>query len=345
MTESWSSLSAVDQAEALEVAASRSGRPARLLEKDIWLVWTLAAIYNSPLGKTVTFKGGTSLSKVYRVIDRFSEDIDLTYDIRELVPELLPANHPIPSSPSQAKKSTRAVRDRLPVWIEQQVKPVIETALIASELQADLNITGKDNDKLVITYPATKTGTGYAAATIQLEFGARATGEPHQNHCVVCDIAPYIADIEFPTAQPLVMAAERTFGEKATAAHVYCLQGRLRGERYSRHWYDLAALSTTSHFDSAISDRQIAKQVAQHKSMFFAEKDAKGNTIDYFQAAAGGLRLIPESESLKALESDYDAMLSDGLIALDSPPFTVILDRCSVITDKVNHLAGLDSTH
>ena len=85
MPESWFELSSADQSEALEVAAGRSGRPAHLLEKDIWVVWALSAIYDSPLGDSLTFKGGTSLSKVYKVIDRFSEDIDLTYDIRELV--------------------------------------------------------------------------------------------------------------------------------------------------------------------------------------------------------------------------------------------------------------------
>ncbi len=85
MAEAWFALSLKDQAEALEVAAGRSGRPAHLLEKDIWVVWALGVIYRSPLANTLTFKGGTSLSKVYQVIDRFSEDIDLTYDIRNLV--------------------------------------------------------------------------------------------------------------------------------------------------------------------------------------------------------------------------------------------------------------------
>jgi predicted nucleotidyltransferase component of viral defense system len=86
VAESWFSLSAADQGEALEVAAGRSGRPARLLEKDIWVVWALDVIYRSPLASALTFKGGTSLSKVYQVIDRFSEDIDLTYDIRHWCP-------------------------------------------------------------------------------------------------------------------------------------------------------------------------------------------------------------------------------------------------------------------
>lgn len=262
MPESWFELSSADQSEALEVAAGRSGRPAHLLEKDIWVVWALSAIYDSPLGDSLTFKGGTSLSKVYKVIDRFSEDIDLTYDIRELVSDLLRDGNPIPASASQEKKITSAVRSRLPQWIEQTVQPVIEQALVASGLQAELSLAGKDSDKLIITYPATKKGTGYATATIQLEFGARATGEPHQRHHVACDIAPLIDGVTFPTAQPLVMAAERTFWEKATAAHVYCLQGRLRGDRYSRHWYDLAALAKTTHFASAASDHQLARQVA-----------------------------------------------------------------------------------
>jgi hypothetical protein len=339
MPESWFDLSSADKAEALEVAAGRGGRPAHLLEKDIWVVWALAAIYNSPLGNTLTFKGGTSLSKVYKVIDRFSEDIDLTYDIRALVPDMLRDGNPIPATASQEKKITSAVRDRLPGWIKQAVTPVIESALADGGLHAELSVAGKDSDKLIIAYPAIKTGTGYAAATIQLEFGARATGEPHQRHLVACDIAPLIEGVAFPSAQPLVMAAERTFWEKATAAHVYCLQGRLRGARYSRHWYDLAALAGTPHFDTAANDRELARQVAEHKSMFFAEKDAGGTKIDYFQAAAGGLRLIPDGPSLAALEKDYAAMLEDGLLAMDQPAFSAVLGVCRTIEETFNRLA------
>ena len=342
MPESWFELSSADQSEALEVAAGRSGRPAHLLEKDIWVVWALSAMYDSPLGDSLTFKGGTSLSKVYKVIDRFSEDIDLTYDIRELVPDLLRDGNPIPASASQEKKITSAVRSRLPQWIEQTVQPVIEQALVASGLQAALSLAGKDNDKLIIAYPATKKGTGYAAATIQLEFGARATGEPHQRHHVACDIAPLIEGVSFPTAQPLVMAAERTFWEKATAAHVYCLQGRLRGDRYSRHWYDLAALAKTTHFASAASDHELARQVAEHKSMFFAEKDVDGGKVDYFQATSGDLRLIPQGPSLDALEKDYAAMLEDGLLAFEQPTFETVMASCAAIQDEINRLARQD---
>lgn len=336
MAESWFQLSREDQAEALEVAAARTGRPVHLLEKDIWVVWALSAMYSSPLARTLTFKGGTSLSKAYRVINRFSEDIDLTCDIRELVPDLLRDGNPIPHSASQERKITSAVRARLPAWIETSVKPVIEKTLVASGMQASLAMSGKDNEKLLIRYPALKAGTGYSAPSIQLEFGARATGEPSQIHPVTCDIASVIEEVAFPSAYPVVMAAERTFWEKATAAHVYCRQGRLHGERYSRHWYDLAAIARSTHFASAINARELAQQVAAHKSMFFAEKDARGARIDYFPAVAGALQLVPGGDSLAALEQDYAAMLEDGLLALGQPDFNEVMKSCQVIEARIN---------
>ena len=336
MAEPWFRLSRQDQTEALEVAAAQTGRPAHLLEKDIWVVWVLSAIYSSPLSKTLTFKGGTSLSKVYRIIERFSEDVDLTYDIRALVPDLLKDGNPIPRSSSQEKKITSAVRSRLPGWIESHVVPVIQAALSASGLEASLIIAGRENEKLLLNYSALKTGTGYAASSIQLEFGGRATGEPHRLYPVVCDIASVIEGVVLPTAQPMVMAAERTFWEKATAVHVYCLQGRLRGERYSRHWYDLVALSKSAHFDAAVSDLALARQVAEHKSMFFAEKDAQDGKIDYFKAAAGALQLVPIGESLTALERDYAAMLEDGLLSLNQPSFSDIMKSCRAIEVRIN---------
>ncbi len=272
---------------------------------------------------------------IVTVIRRFRY-FSLTYDIREIVPDFLRDGNPIPGSPSQEKKITSAVRGRLPGWIEATVKPVIEAALAAAGLQATLTIAGKENEKLIVGYPAVKTGTGYSAAAIHLEFGARATGEPHQIHSVACDIAPAIEGVAFPTAQALVMAAERTFWEKATAAHVYCLQGRLRGERYSQHWYDLAAMAKTEHFEKAAGDRDLALKVAEHKSMFFVEKDAAGTRIDYFKAVTGAIQLIPTGKSMTALEHDYGAMLEDGLLALDQPVFSDIVESCRAMQVRLN---------
>jgi hypothetical protein len=104
MPETYFSLTTADQAELLDTAAARSGRPAHLLEKDVWIVWTLACLFSSPLADKITLKGGTSLSKAYNVIDRFSEDIDLTYDIRRMLPDMATEPEGIPPTSSQAAK-------------------------------------------------------------------------------------------------------------------------------------------------------------------------------------------------------------------------------------------------
>ncbi len=153
MAECFFDLSKADQREVLEHGRAETGRPAHLLEKDIWVVWTLGALFDSPLATDLTFKGGTSLSKVYKIIDRFSEDIDLTYDIRKLIPDLIGENGELPISRSQANKWTRAVRRRPPDWIAQNVQPMLQDALTREGLDARLEQGGQENDKLFCTIP------------------------------------------------------------------------------------------------------------------------------------------------------------------------------------------------
>ena len=97
-------------------------------------------------------------------------------------------------------------------------------------------------------------------------------------------------------------------------------------------------MAKTTHFDSAASDHELARQVAEHKSMFFAGKDVDGGKVDYFQATSGDLRLIPQGSSLDALAKDYAAMLEDGLLAVEQPTFETVMASCSAIQEKVNRL-------
>ncbi|HEU0196372.1 MAG TPA: nucleotidyl transferase AbiEii/AbiGii toxin family protein [Nevskiaceae bacterium] len=339
MAEYFFDLSKKDRREALEYGRAETGRPAHLLEKDVWVVWVLRTLFESPLSADLTFKGGTSLSKVYKVIDRFSEDIDLTYDIRKLIPDLIGEDGELPPSRSQASKWTQAVRHRLPNWITQNVQPAIQSALTRESLDIRLEIGGPENDKLFLHYPALAQGTGYVAPAVTLEFGARATGEPHRVYQVACDIAAYLADISFPTASPLVMSVARTFWEKATAAHVFCAQGRIRSERYARHWHDLAAIARSPHFSTIIADRAVATAVARHKSHFFIEKDANGQVIDYMAAVTGYLRIVPEGNAKVALAEDYAAMLADKVMVGDALSFDELLEACADLEANVNRAA------
>lgn len=339
MAEYFFALSKKDQRDALEHGRAETGRPAHLLEKDVWVVWTLRALFESSLSADLTFKGGTSLSKVYKVIDRFSEDIDLTYNIRKLIPDLIGEGGELPASRSQAGKWTQAVRHRLPEWITQNVEPVIRAALTRERLGARLELGGQENDKLFLHYPALTQGAGYVAPIVTLEFGGRATGEPHEVLPVVCDIAEQLPELLFPTASPLVMSIARTFWEKATAAHVYCAQGRIRSERYARHWHDLAAIAQSTHFAGVMTDRAVAAAVARHKSRFFIEKDINGQVIDYAAVTAGRLKLVPEGEARAALARDYAAMVADEVMVGNTLSFNELLEACSALETRVNGIA------
>lgn len=337
MADAFLLLSAEDRREALSVAADRSGRPAHLLEKDAWVVWALATLYGSPLGEHLVFKGGTSLSKAYGVIRRFSEDVDLTYDIRALAPDLVGDNgEALPKTRSEEKRWTSAVRERLPEWVAGAVQPVIAEALASGPLSAAIRV---DGEKLFIDYEATTTGSGYVAPSVMLEFGARSTGEPASPRDVTCDAAGLVDGVAFPTARPRVMHAERTFWEKATAIHVFCLQERLRGDRFARHWHDVVRLDEAGLATAAFADRELANAVARHKAMFFAEKAADRSQIDYAAAVNGGLQLVPAGDGAKALSEDYARMVDDGLLLEEAEPFDALMERCGDIAARANSAA------
>lgn len=340
MADSFFTLSQKDQREALEYVRAESGRPAHLLEKDIWVVWVLRTLFEAPIGADITFKGGTSLSKVYRIIDRFSEDIDVTYDIRKLIPDLVGEGGELPASRSQAGKWTKAVRSRLPGWIMEYIQPLIETALAEEQLKSRVELGGQGTEKLLLHYPALTRGTGYIAPVVTLEFGGRATGEPRQIHEVVCDAAEHLSDVAFPAASPQVMSVARTFWEKATAAHVFCAQGHFRGERFARHWHDLAAIGRSEYFSAAVTGREVAAAVASHKGRFFIEKDRDGQTIDYTLATSGHLKIVPEGGARAALSEDYKAMVADNVMIGEALTFEELMDACAELEEQVNKVGN-----
>ena len=328
-------LSAEERLEALAQAADASGRPPHLLEKDVWVVWSLRHLFTAPYAPHLVFKGGTSLSKAYGIIQRFSEDVDLTYDIRAIAGDLIgDAGTPLPASKSQEKKWSKEIRARLADWVATDVVPRLQQDLGQHGLPATVRA---DGDKVFIDYRPLASGTGYVPSTVMLEFGARSTGEPCELRSVHCDAATHLRGVEFPEAMPHVMRAERTFWEKATAIHVFCAQGAFRGgDRFARHWHDVTRLDAAGFADSAIADTELATAVADHKSIFFAEKNLDGGLIDYHAAVAGGLRLVPDDGALAKLATDYQHMVDDGLFLDEAESFDALLHQCRAIQEKAN---------
>ena len=329
------SLADADRRYALAATASASGRRAHLLEKDVWVVQTLESLTATLFGEHLTLKGGTSLAKAFGVTRRFSEDLDVTYDIRAIAPDLV-ANGvagALPATRSQERRWTREIRSRLNAWVQDQLLPDVDAHFARISVAVRLR---SDSDRLYVEYAPLFDDYGFVKPEVMVEFGARSTGEPREVHVVQCDAMAYRPELSFPTARLQVMAAERTFWEKATAVHVFCRQQRNRGERLSRHWHDLVRLDDAGFGERAFADRTIALSVARHKAMFFREKDADGRWIDYEAAVSGDLQLVPEGPFYETLADDYGRMLSDGMLLDDEETFTALMQRCVDIQEKAN---------
>ncbi len=328
-------LSTTERLDALNAVADISGLPPHLLEKDIWVVWALHQLFTGPYAKHLVFKGGTSLSKAYGVIRRFSEDVDLTYDIRAIAGDLVgDSDAPLPATKSQEKRWSKEIRTRLSDWVATEIVPQIKQAFDLNGLPATVRAEG---DKVFIDYVPLVTGTGYVSPAVMLEFGARSTGEPSESRVIRCDAAEFLDAVTFPTAASEVMRPERTFWEKATAIHVFCAQGAFRGgDRFARHWHDVTRLDAAGFADTAIADSMIARAVADHKNVFFAEKNRHGEVINYHAAVTGGLQLVPDDDALAKLAADYQQMVDDGLFLDEVEPFEALLDRCRAIQAKAN---------
>ncbi len=335
MAENYLTLSREDRLAALGVAATASGRPVHLLEKDIYVVWAIDGLFSSEFGNHLVFKGGTSLSKAYDVIARFSEDVDVTYDVRKLIPELVGDGAAIPISNSQVKPWRDAIDEKLPVWVRDAALPAINKHVAADGV--DVKVAA-DGAKIYIDYDPLATGTGYVSPRVTLEFGARSTGEPCEERQITCNAAAHLPELEFPAAKPRVMLPKRTFWEKATAVHVFCKQGT-QGDRLSRHWHDLVRLDDAGYADAAFEDRALANEVAEFKGKFFRFRDSKGNPIDYVAAVSGALQVVPDAEALKALEADYKKMADDGILLEDAEIFSDLMKRCADLELRANSKA------
>ena len=332
---SFRSLSLDDKRYALNFAADRSGRRAYLLEKDVWVVETLRVLVEASFGRHLTFKGGTSLAKAWRAVRRFSEDIDITYDIRAFAPDLAgdADDEALPPTRSQEQRRTKAIRNRLAVWVRERALPTMEAGLARDGHTTRVRAEG---ERLYVGYDPSFDDYGFVRPEVLVDFGARSTGEPRETRTIGCDAADFLPDLSFPEARPAVMLAERTFREKATSMHVFRLRQHGRGDRLSRHWHDVARLDDAGIVGKALADRALALAVARHKAVFFREKDAVGAWVDYEAAVLDGLRLVSTGPALDSLADDYADMLANGLLPDDGESFEVLMERCADIEVRAN---------
>ena len=333
MAEAFLSLGARERADILQTVAARSGRPAIILEKDIWVCWVLHALFSMPAPHPMAFKGGTSLSKVYGIIDRFSEDVDVTLDYRAFNDGFDPFADG--ASRTQIRLFSERLKDRVATYIRDIVAPALaaDADALAADGQHDIRIAD-DGETIRFAYPSAVEGPdGYVRSEVLLEFGGRNVIDPNEQHTISPDMVALTHGLDYPTATVTVLSPLRTFWEKATLVHVECHRRRLaeHPERLSRHWFDLTRLAAHDIGRAALADRQLLEDVVRHKTVFF-----HAGYANYDQCLDRRLRLVPDDDQLAGLRTDYEAMRAAAIVADDAPEFDALVEELRTLEANVN---------
>lgn len=319
-----------------EAGAQRTISP-HIVEKDFWVCWLLRLIFDdAELGGHLVFKGGTSLSKVFGVIQRFSEDIDLSVDPDWLgfSGEFRPD---VASSRSQFDKRVRALEDACIAMVRDRFMPALARHIAehlpeySSPLTFEVD-AATHSPVLLFAYPRIGRITGSLRPQVKLEFGSLYDQRPVGEHV----ITPMVAEI-FPAlfgstnCQVVALEAERTFWEKATLLHAeyHRPAGKPTPLGISRHHYDLYCLSLNDAGKAALSDIDLLSRVRTHKQTWFRSAWAHYDT-----AKPGSFHLVPTPERKMELERDYRRM--EDMFITTPPKFGDILAQLHIMERQIN---------
>jgi hypothetical protein len=327
-------------------AGNRIGTVQQNIEKDFWVCWTLDALFNGLQagGPRLLFKGGTSLSKAYGLISRFSEDIDITVfrdDIGQgaTVEEL--------EALSGKKRGARldAIREACQNYINGPLleqlsgllRDLLEAAKQAPELgRVEADPDDPDHQSLLLWYPTvTADGANYVRRAVKIEAGAKSALDPHAARTLTPYVAPDLAETDLAVPNITTVDPGRTFWDKVVILHGlrrwWDRRGELRGggQRVSRHYYDVHRLLASDAGEGFVQDNAMAADCVQHARMFFNRPD-----FDLATAAPGSYALAPHHEMLAQLEQDYNAM--SGMIFGEVPAFGAIIGSIVSLEKRLN---------
>jgi hypothetical protein len=324
--------------EIFREASTKKGLSTIILEKDFWVCWTLKQFFNiQNLADNVIFKGGTSLSKCYGLIERFSEDCDLTINKKSFSNAKDPTEQNI-SQKEQQRRIASIVKEA-ENYIREYILPTLSKILKNSlgDSSWDLELCD-DQLTILFHYPsivAQNIDNFYVKPTIKLELGARGGVTPAEDKV----IRPYITSIFpdlFTDSDCIVptLSAKRTFWEKITILHSLFnrhLKGKVIASRMSRHYYDVYMFTKSSIYKKALQNPKLLEEVVRNNMIFFKDSNSSQET-----AILGRLKLLPSKEMLINLRQDYKEM--EVMMIGEYPAFDEIME---VISNLEKHLNSL----
>ena len=310
--------------------AAKMGMREAIIEKDFWVCYMLDYLFHRCAWKdNLAFKGGTSLSKAYGLIERFSEDIDLILDWRVLGYGV--------NEPWEARSNTKQdifnkeANAKAEAFLRDIFLPAV-AADLSAELGADVKclIDPGDAQTVKIVYPNSFTDVSILQE-IRLEIGALAAWTPAKT----ANITPYAAEqygrvFEQPSTTVLTVLPERTFWEKVTILHreAFREESRPLPARYSRHYYDLYCMAKSPVKDRALHDTALLARVVAFKDKFYRCPWAR-----YDLAKPGTMRLMPPAYHIPKLKEDYEHMRN--MIFGEKPDFDKILNDIAQLEKEI----------
>jgi len=331
-------LSAEDRLALFTETGAAQGLPPFHVEKDFWVCWVLATLFgHGEIGPNLTFRGGTSLSKAWGLIERFSEDIDLAMSRSWLGPAKDPGEAGISSS--EKERRLKALRDECREMIANKLAPALQSA--AESLPEPFHITieplatARDPFCIHFEYPGTglRPPADYNKAMVKIELSGRADRWPMADKIV----RPYVADT-FPveTGDPRLTLScvrpERTFWEKASLIHEQNVRPEERplAPRQARHLSDLVRLwnADISAIDGFLA---LFTGVKAHRRTYFDYV-----WVDYESLTPGGLKLVPPKARLADWQADYQAMRP--MFFYEPPDFDELVQQLRIIEEALTRL-------
>lgn len=317
--------------EILQEVSSNTNLPVYAVEKDWWVVQTLTILFELEVGKHLVFKGGTSLSKSWGLIERFSEDIDLAVD------------RTFYGFDGELTKERRTkLRKTANSYIRETLFPELQKAFVAKGLSGVTieleEITTSDQDPVIVNvnYPNIIESPGYIRPRVQIEIGCRSLIEPFENRPILSLVDTAYPETQF-SQKPVNIASvvpERTFLEKIFLLHEEFQRPheKIRVNRLSRHLYDIYKLSQYGVADKALSGKELYEIIVKHRFSL-----VRVGNVDYNFHQPKTINFIPHKELISAWAEDYKIM-QEQMIYGDSPSFDQLLEYLKVLNDKINEL-------
>lgn len=324
------SLSEAQRRTVFMETATRIHLPAVAIEKDFWVTEILNILFSLPYADKMVFKGGTSLSKVWGVIQRFSEDIDIAIDRSMFGIE-----------GDVTKKQLKKLRKASSVFVRDTLASDLVTAVENAGLNKFVTVVAAPDGEGDATYPEPRQihifytsvlppeVKTYLRDEVLLEVGARSLFEPTAKASVDSFVAtefPHLASRD-AEVQMVAAIAEKTFLEKAFLLHeLFTTDGCRNADRKSRHLYDLCKLMEAGISDKAVANDELWETIRHHREIFTSVRD-----VDYTPDIRKRICLVPPEEVLEEWKNDYETMVSHMIYEDRIPSFTDILEGVAKI--------------